>query len=81
MHSREIDQMTTRYVVLNENTLGYLQDGSMFMGVLAGSVIKGGHDWKNGPVAFNPEIDSVRPATLADFKAFRVCATGYRLEG
>ena len=41
----------TRYVVKDEHTLGYLQEGSPYMGVLQGSVLKGGHDWKNGPVS------------------------------
>jgi hypothetical protein len=64
-----------RIVVLNELTLGYLIDGSSSMGVLAAKI--GGHDWKNGPVAIVPGIDSFRPATLADFKAFRVYPRGY----
>lgn len=59
-----------KYVVMNENTLGYLQTGSSSMGVLRGSVLKGGHDWMNGPVSV--EGASVRPATKEDFEAYRV---------
>ncbi|QYY27501.1 hypothetical protein [Diaphorobacter sp. MNS-0] len=59
-----------RYVVKDEHTLGYLQEGSPYMGVLQGSVLKGGHDWKNGPVStFGATI---RPATKEDFEAYRV---------
>lgn len=60
------------YVVKDEHTLGYLYGNSSFMGVLAGSVIKGGHDWKNGPVAILPGHTKLRRATVADFEAFRV---------
>lgn len=61
-----------RYVVLGEHTLGYLQEGTVMMGVLAGSVIKGGHSWKNGPVAIVPGYTQLRPATLSDFEVYRV---------
>lgn len=59
------------YVVKNNNTLGYLIDECPnIMGVLAGSVILGGHDWKNGPVStFGSDI---RRATAEDFSFFRV---------
>jgi hypothetical protein len=66
--------MVTRYVVLNENTLGYFNDGCSFMGVLAGK--KGGHDPKNGPIAIDG-IDAIRAATRSDFDTFRVSATGH----
>jgi|GEM_PF-2145799 len=59
-----------KYVVKNENTLGYLQEGSPFMGVLASSVLRGGHDPKNGPISFSE--GEIRPATKDDFKEFRV---------
>jgi hypothetical protein len=66
-----------KYVVMNENTLGYIFDTQpKTMGVLAGSVIKGGHDWKNGPVPIR-DSDSIRPATKADFDVFRVDAKGH----
>lgn len=62
------------YVVKNEHTLGFLLEGSKFMDVLDGSVLKGGHYWMNGPVAF--VASDLRPATLADFKEYRV-SPGY----
>lgn len=59
-----------KYVVKDEHTLGYLQENSALMGVLHGSVLKGGHDWRNGAVStFGSKI---RPATKEDFEAFRV---------
>lgn len=61
------------YVVLDEHTLGYLLEASsQLMGVLAGSALRGGHDWKNGPVPITPGDPRIRPATLADFETFRV---------
>lgn len=60
------------YVVKDEHTLGYLDGNSSLMSILAGSVIKGGHDWKNGPVAIVPGCTKLRRATVADFEAFRV---------
>lgn len=67
----------TKYVVLNENTLCYRIDGQDYhLGVLAGSVIRGGHDWKNGPVAVGP-LDTLRPATAEDFEFFRVDPKGH----
>lgn len=59
-----------KYVVKDEHTLGYMEEGSESMGVLHGSVLKGGHDWKNGSVStFGSKI---RPATKEDFKEYRV---------
>ncbi len=68
----------TIYVVKDEHTLGYFQNTDTiptkiaFMGVLHGSVLKGGHDWKNGPVAFQPGYNKIRLATAADFDEYRV---------
>lgn len=67
---RDSDIRPVHYVVKDEHTLGYLQDGSNTMSVLAGSVIKGGHNWKNGSVSIFGS--QVRRATLADFEAYRV---------
>ncbi len=52
--------MSVKYVVKNEHTLGYIQEGSSLMGVFGGC-----------PVSIF-EVDSVRPATEADFHKFRV---------
>ena len=67
----------SKYVVLDEHTLCYRLDGvKSMLGVLAGSVLRGGHDWKNGPVSFTEE-SNVRAATVADFDFFRVDPTGH----
>lgn len=67
----------SKYVVLNEHTLCYRIEGQPYhLGVLAGSVLRGGHDWKNGPVAFGPS-DTLRPATREDFETYRVCPKGH----
>jgi hypothetical protein len=71
-------------VVINEKTLGYMtkhtRDWFSTAGVLAGNILKGGANWRNGPIAVLP-TDHVRPATLKDFEDFRVCATGYLRAG
>ena len=64
------DDTTVRYVVKDEHTLGYIRGNSQFMEVLAGSVIRGGHDPKNGSVCYRQS--SVRPATQGDFDIYRV---------
>jgi len=60
----------TEYVIIDENTLGYVATPSMF-GVLHGSVLRGGHNWRNGPV-FAQQTKSVRPATAKDFDDYLV---------
>ena len=67
------------YLVVNENTLGYRKPGSMLLGVLHASVIKGGHNWLNGPVLLTNN-DKVRPATLADFAEYRVSPKGHLVD-
>lgn len=70
--------MTTQYVVLNEHTLGYIYSAQPgWMGVLAGNIWKDGYS--HGAVPLLPGHDQIRPATVADFDAFRVSATGYTL--
>ncbi|WP_018234321.1 hypothetical protein [Thioalkalivibrio thiocyanodenitrificans] len=67
-----------QYVVMNENTLGIIRESSpQALEVLAGSVLKGGHDPKNGMVAVSMRPGALRPATKADFEAFRVSAKGH----
>jgi hypothetical protein len=36
----------SKYLVVNENTLCYSQEGTVMLGVLTGSVLRGGRDWK-----------------------------------
>ena len=65
-----------KYIVINENTLGYRIEGSPFIGVLAGSVLRGGSNPINGTISLS-SLDLVRDATLSDFEFFRVCASGH----
>lgn len=63
--------ITTTYVVMDENTLGYVMDVKPgIMAVLHGSGLLGGRDWKNGPVSLSMGV--VRAATLEDFAKFKV---------
>ncbi|MEY2161436.1 hypothetical protein [Rhodanobacter sp. FW106-PBR-LB-2-11] len=64
--------MTTssRYFVWNENTLCYQAEGDSRLGVLHGSVIRGGRNWRDG--CFTPTAgDVLRDATLEDFREYR----------
>lgn len=68
-----------RYIVINENTLGYIDPSwpwSGWIGVLAGSLIKGGRNWKDGPTVIG-STDVVRDATVTDFELFRVSPKGH----
>ena len=68
------------YVVHNENALGYLfSSGTLsMMGVLAGSVIRGGPDWRDGPIVLlDSDKKNLRPATQKDFDFFRVSSKGH----
>lgn len=63
----------TYYVVMAEHTLGYISDVQPNdMGVLAGSVVRGGHNHLNGMVSIVPGFDKLRIATEQDFKDYRV---------
>lgn len=65
------------YFVKDGHTLGFVYDEQPhFFNILAGKPPLGGHDWKDGFVAVDPS-DSLIPATLADFEAFRVCSKGH----
>lgn len=68
--------MTDKYLVVNENALCYRIEGSIFCGVLAGSVLLGGPDPMTGQILVAPS-DTVRPATVADFALFRVSPKGH----
>lgn len=60
-----------RYVVKDEHTLGYVRGNSSWMGVLSGSVVRGGHSPFGGPVGTFGAV--IRDATVEDFAFFRVC--------
>lgn len=63
----------TRYVVADEHTLGYLiPEMPDYIGILAGSVLKGGPDPLQGTALIVPGHTQVRQATLEDFANFRV---------
>lgn len=64
------------YVVCNENTLCYRLPGDLMLGILAGKLLQGGRPWQQGTFAVGAG-DVVRPATLEDFHAFRVCPRGH----
>jgi hypothetical protein len=63
----------TRYVVMDGHTLGYLiPEMPNYVGVLAGSVLKGGPDSMQGTALIVPGHTQVRQAELEDFTNFRV---------
>lgn len=66
----------SRYHVLNEHTLCYAIEGSPLLGVLAGKVVRGGYDCKNGPISPVPS-DVLRQATVEDFNDYRVSPKGH----
>jgi hypothetical protein len=66
----------TKYFVLNENALCYRIEGTIFSGVLASSVIRGGPDPLCGMIYVGGG-DTTRPATLEDFAAYRVSPKGH----
>lgn len=69
--------MNRRYVVVNENTLGIIYGPKAdSLHVLAGSVIRGGRDPKNGEMYIG-SLDVVRDATVEDFAAYRVSPKGH----
>lgn len=69
--------MKTRFVVVSENVLGYIDPRQPHvLGVLATSVIRGAVlTWQDG-WTFLPS-ENVRPATRQDFADFRVSGDGY----
>jgi hypothetical protein len=66
-----------RHVVVNENTLAYIDPRTpATASVHAGKVHLGGREWRNGPFQLSP-TDTVRLATRADFTYFRVSTKGH----
>jgi len=68
-----------KLVVVNENTLGYINPKTPnLLGVLHSSILKG------APFILYPgprsifETDKVRLASEADFEEYRVCFNGYK---
>lgn len=70
-------EVQAKYVVMGDHTLCHRIAGlTNTLGVLAGSVIRGGHNPLYGPVGYNSEAE-LRNATLEDFEFFRVCPKGH----
>lgn len=69
---------TTKYLVINENTLVYQIKGDPMVGVLGGKPQLGGRSNSplEEPFMLTP-ADKARVATKADFEFFRVCSKGY----
>jgi len=63
--------MASQYFVCDEHTLCYQIEGDPMMGVLAGSVIRGGRNPLDG-VTHASTFRKIRPATVEDFAAYRV---------
>ncbi len=63
----------TKYIVINEHTLGYLiPEMPNYVGILKASVLKGStYNEQSGAVYIKYEI--IRNATKKDFDEFRVC--------
>ena len=70
-----------KYHVLDEHTLGYIDDRSPnYLGVLGSKITRGGHSWLNSPFWISPHSPhTLRPATQADFDYFMVSSTGHNL--
>lgn len=65
------------YFVKDGHTLGFIQEARPgWFNVLHGSVLLGGHDWRNGPVPLT-SLDTLIPATAEDFDTFGVCSKGH----
>lgn len=65
-----------KYVIVNEHTLGILKAGpgpgkAQSLSVLHGLVAIGGWDWQDSPRLLG-NMDTIRPATVADFAQYRV---------
>lgn len=65
----------TAYFVWKEVALTVQHDSSPLHGVLGSSLIKGGPDWRNGPI--RPDPAELRPANVEDFHTFRVSPYGH----
>lgn len=66
---------TTRYYVEDEHSLLYRKPGMSLYGILTGSLLRGGRNWRDGLCA--PDEAKLRPATRDDFAAFGVHSDGY----
>lgn len=61
-----------KYVIKDENTLGFIFTGSNQMQILHGSILRGATlTWKDGFIILLPS-DKIRPATKKDFEDYRL---------
>lgn len=77
----EINNEKTKLVVIDEHTLGYIEPGSDYAGVLHASVLRGSH--LQTPVLIKSngvKYHKVRLASKKDFDDFRVSFDGYNNE-
>ena len=72
--------MKVQYVVRDENILGYIVGN--FLGILHASVLRGANCCRLQTLTYIPlDKSRMRPATLEDFKQFRVHVGGHREQG
>ena len=64
------------FVVVDENTLGYLYKNSGFFWVGVYRAKQSGHQGKNGPMPIVPNHNVLRLATKKDFDLYRVDSEG-----
>lgn len=71
--------MKTKFVVINENILGYINPTQpKYAGILSTSVLRGATaKWFDGPYLLSM-AKTLRPAILKDFKDFLVSIEGYQ---
>lgn len=73
--------MQSQYYVYRDHSLLYQQSHwpwRSFYGVLAGKVLRGGYNPKNGVVCINDQdLKDLRTATPADFDDFGICSAGF----
>lgn len=61
------------YVVVNENTLGYVYSSRPdSLNILHGSILRGAVSTAQDGSRYLSPLDVVRPATIADFRAYSV---------
>lgn len=79
MHTTKVEtRPVIRMVVIDEHTLGYMDEGARFANALSASVLKGA-TWtcpmSSGMIFLDGR--NVRTATRKDFDEFRVVVDGY----
>lgn len=65
-------------VVLNEHTFGYMKKGDKILHILQSLILKGANFNDSDGIKYINEGDTVRLASLSDFREFRISPEGYR---